>query len=218
MPSGEQDNTIGQPETGPPYRIGDIANGHLWTGAHWVPVEELQNPEYARPPAPGSFPQVPNLYSSAITTFLIGCAIAIGVSLMGIGQVNSGHGGIIWLGGYFVALGFWRSAWRKYKDITAHTLQRLSSGNMLVIGAALLLTLGSAGYFGFAKASTGSLRETVGSCWRDEGTMVVLVPCSSSEATYRGVEIATNEQYCPQSSDSYVKLEASSTVLCLAPK
>jgi len=47
--SGENEGNHGQPEV---YEVGTIVNGHVWTGAEWVPVRNPSGPAGLTPAVP----------------------------------------------------------------------------------------------------------------------------------------------------------------------
>ncbi len=107
--------------------------------------------------APGAAPlRGPSPARAAMPSFLLGTAVAIGVSLAGYAVENSRSGGILWFGGYFVALAFFRSAWAKYQLASKLTGQTLSSGAMIVAGICAVAVVGSMIMFGSAYATAHS--------------------------------------------------------------
>lgn len=208
------------------YRVGEVVNGHSWTGTEWVPVTSQQLPAsraYAAPQL--SAPSVSPARSAA-GLFWLGVFVAVGVSAAGLAVVNSSGGGIIWYGGYFVTLAVWRRAWRAYRSASAASGQQMSSSAMLAVAAGVIVAVGSAAVFGVQWINAESHRDSsalatvVGSCWSEDGSQVYVVDCGDSSAKYRAVdEVSTGqESSCPEETVGTVVGTIPAQTLCLAPK
>lgn len=229
----------------PQYEIGQVENGHRWTGASWEPVTapaEAPAAPPAPPVAPGSgFADDPAAYWApaapgvgpvgagssvsparvAAPLFFAGVVVAVGVSIAGIVVVNSSGGGILWWGGYFVAFALWRSAKAKYDAAARGTGVSMSGAAKAVVALGLVIGIGSAAVFGLSWAnasSTPALTETVGSCWQQQGDKGVLVDCGSSDAEYQAVAVTATEDACPQEAIASIKSDSTGQYLCLAKK
>jgi hypothetical protein len=154
-----------------------------------------------------------------LTPFIIGALVGIGVSIAGIVVINSGGGGILWFGGYFITLALWRTAWAR----RGHPSQS-STIIAVVVGA---LTIGSAAWFGVSWLHEKSLENavlpnaqpTIGSCWFDApGGYVDITSCSNNLAKYTGAKLVTSPDQCPASAPTYVEVTANKSYLCLAAK
>lgn len=161
----------------------------------------------------------PSPARAAMPSFLLGTAVAIGVSLAGYAVENSRSGGILWFGGYFVALAFFRSAWAKYSLTSKLTGQKLSSGAVAVAGICAVAVVGSMIMFGSAYATAHTPRTVgIGSCFTQEGDRAFDVDCSDSSATYVAVAQAPSVDQCPQNAEAGVRQDSGAGVLCLARK
>ena len=224
----------------PHYEIGQIVNGHRWTGAEWEPVpgpdpaapgslatEPLTTTTSTAPspdaaaywaPADGS---APSAARAAAPMFIAGVVVAIGVSIAGIVVVNSRGGGILWWGGYFVAFGLWRAAKARYDAARRASGESMSGTTKAIAALGLVVAIGSAAAFGltWAKAaSTPDLPETVGSCWQELDGKGVVVDCGSSDAQYTAIATAATEDACPQESVASVQSAKGGQFLCLVTK
>ena len=240
----------------PQYEVGQVENGHRWTGSDWEPASGTDpvTPEpmagtdplphgspIAEPlaptttsaapspdaaaywaPADGPTPAAgPSAARAAAPMFIAGVVVAIGVSIAGIVVVNSRGGGILWWGGYFVALGLFRAAKARYDAASRATGAPMSGSTKAIAAVGLVVALGSAAAFGltWAKASSApALAETVGSCWQEQDGKGVVVDCGSSDAQYTAIATAVTQDACPQESVAWVQSSRGDSYLCLATK
>ena len=106
-----------------------------------------------------------------------------------------------------ITFALWRRAWAKYQATSYATGQGLSTNARLLLAAGGLIAVVPAAFLGVAWAgdqgSQSQLTETVGSCWAEDGSQVVLVACSDSRAQYVAVQqvsTGSEETSCPSSS------------------
>ena len=229
----------------PKYEVGQVVDGRRWTGSDWEPAPGTdpvtQESPIAEPPAVTTTSAAPSPDAAAYwapadgtTTvagpsparaaapmFFAGVVVSIGVSIAGIVVVNSRGGGILWWGGYFVALGLFRAAKARYDAASRATGAPMSGTTKAIAAVGLVVALGSAAAFGltWAKvASTPPLAETVGSCWQEQDGKGLVVDCSSSDAQYTAIATAATQDACPQEAVAWVQSSKGTEYLCLATK
>ena len=156
----------------------------------------------------------------AAPLFLVGCAIVIGVSIVGIAQVRGGQGGIIWTGGYLLALRIWFLAGRKYSAGRAATGSRMTAAHAAISVAGVLVSIAVAVVFAkVASAGPPVALPGVGSCFDGTpGTTTNWVQCTSTSATSVAVQKVTDPNQCPETSASYILISTGGPYLCLQAK
>ena len=174
-----------------------------FTGTYGVPVE-------AAAPAPNAI----------VRPFLIGVGAAIVTSVAGLLVIQSGGGGLLWFGGYFVAFSSLSRAWKIHQRSKSQTGVGLSQpmrigGAALAIAALVLTGLFASTYI---NKKSHPLTATVGSCWAQDGDKAVLVACDNSDARFTAVAIEASSDSCPASAESYVYDETSKQYICLQAK
>ena len=204
----------------------DPAQDLYWDGTQWM--ANSARPHEGEAPAttidqapawqaPVAAPKRTN--SRWLTPFLIGAAVGIGVSIAGIVVINSRGGGVLWFGGYFITLAFWRTAWARRGNP--------SQSSMIIAGVIGALTIASAAWFGVSwlheksieNAVIPNAQPTVGSCWLDaSGGYLDITSCSNKLAKYTGEKLVTNPDQCPANAPTYVEVTANKSYLCLAAK
>jgi len=157
----------------------------------------------------------------AAPTFLIGSAIAVGLSAIGLVAMNNGTTSPIWCAGYLATAILWGRSWVIYRRARAQTGTRARPGAIVTAVLVGGLALGSAAAVGLqalnpdrpSKPSLG-----VGSCWADQDTQAKLVSCDSSSAAYTAVASVPTESDCPATAKATVPDDlVPGNVLCLAP-
>ncbi len=235
-------------EQPPQYEVGQVVNGYSWNGVGWDPVATeaapvdttYQGPGFALPPGMATTQQYPaggqaapprgyaadlggpTPARAAATLFWLGVLVAVGVTVAGFIALHSLSGGIFWFGGYVITFALWRRAWAKYQATSYATGQGLSTNARLLLAAGGLIAVVPAAFLGVAWAgdqgSQSQLTETVGSCWAEDGSQVVLVACSDSRAQYVAVQqvsTGSEETSCPSSSVGSVVTDVATITLCL---
>jgi hypothetical protein len=154
---------------------------------------------------------------AAAPTFLLGAAVAIGVSIAGLWVMSSRSGGVLWLGGYLVTLFAWRRSWANYKAASARTGQSLSTQQKAVAGVLIAASLVLTGVFAvqyIGQKTAPKLTAAIGSCWARDGDKAVLVNCSDSGAAYVAVSVAATADQCLTNG----AVEINKVTYCLSPK
>lgn len=164
-------------------------------------------PSYAGAPAPVAPGPVESPARAAAPSFLLGAAVGIAVSALGLWIMKTHSSGIYWFGGYFVTFAAWRRSWAYYKSTAARTGQRLTPPQKAIVGvlgaATLVLTaLFVVQYIGTLTAP--KLTAAVGSCWAESGDKVVQVECSDSSAVYTATSTAATSGSCPDSAEGSI--------------
>lgn len=175
-------------------------------------------PSYASVPT-GQLPAGPleSPAKAAAPSFLLGVAVAVGVSLAGLWVIQSHSGGILWLGGYIVSFGAWRRSWAYYRAAAARTGQTLSAPQKAITGILLVVSLALTAAFVvqyIGQKTAPKLTAGVGSCWAQEGDKGVLVDCTDSRAAYIAVSTASTTDQCPTND----AVQVDSLAYCLRAK
>jgi hypothetical protein len=164
-------------------------------------------PSYAGAPAPVAPGPVESPAKAAAPSFLLGAAVGIGVSALGLWIMKTHSSGIFWFGGYFVTFAAWRRSWAYYTSTAARTGQGLTPPQKAIAGVLGGLTLILTALFVVQYVGTltaPKLTAAVGSCWADSGDKVVQVECSDSSAAYIATSTAPTQSSCPDSAEGSI--------------